>query len=79
MSAPTPRPRRLAHSPVILRGGQWWLDGGAGSVPASDPAFTAVLDDFAQAMAAADRAVANLRIQQVEPSTPDPGGRLWTR
>ncbi|MFF4757813.1 hypothetical protein [Streptomyces sp. NPDC001292] len=75
MSAPTPRPRRLPHSPVVLRGGQWWLVGRTGSVPASDPAFSAVLDDFAQAMAAADRAVADLRIRQSEPSAPDPGDR----
>ncbi|WP_346158670.1 hypothetical protein [Streptomyces roseiscleroticus] len=75
MSALMPRPRRLAHSPVVLRGGQWWLVGAAGSVPASDPSFTAVLDDFAQAMAAADRAVADLRIQQSEPSAPVPGDR----
>ncbi|MEU9851042.1 hypothetical protein [Streptomyces sp. NPDC047985] len=75
MSAPTPRQGRLAHSPVVLRGGQWWLDGGAGSVPASDPAFTAVLDNFAQAMAAADQAVVHLLIRQGEPSAADPGGR----
>ncbi|MEU7179515.1 MULTISPECIES: hypothetical protein [Streptomyces] len=75
MSAPTPRQGRLAHSPVVLRAGQWWLDGGAGSVPASDPAFTAVLDDFALSMAAADQAVANLLIRQDEASAVDPGGR----
>ncbi|MGW1539777.1 hypothetical protein ACWCPM_05820 [Streptomyces sp. NPDC002309] len=75
MSAPTPRPRRLPHTPVLVRDGQWWLVSGAGSVPASDPAFTAVLDEFAQAMAAADRAVTGLRIRQSEPSTSDPGDR----
>lgn len=75
MSAPTPRQGRLAHSPVVLLGGQWWLDGGAGSIPASDPAFTAALDDFALSMAAADRAVANLLIRQDEASAVDPGGR----
>ncbi|WP_093801767.1 hypothetical protein [Streptomyces sp. Wb2n-11] len=73
MSAPMPRPGRLPHSPVVLRDGRWWLVGRAGSIPASDPAFTAVLDDFAQAMAAADRAVADLRIRQSESSTSDPG------
>ncbi|MFD4505340.1 hypothetical protein [Streptomyces sp. NPDC058457] len=75
MSVPTPCPRRPPRSPVVLRGGQWWLVGRAGSVPASDPTFTAALDDFAQAMAAADRAVADLRSRQSEPSVPDPGDR----
>ncbi|SCE01190.1 hypothetical protein GA0115239_11588 [Streptomyces sp. BpilaLS-43] len=75
MSAPTPQQGRLAHAPVVLRGGRWWLDGEAGSVPASDPAFTAVLDDFALSMAAADQAVANLRIRQDKASSVDPGGR----
>ncbi|MFD4025397.1 hypothetical protein ACFWRV_18045 [Streptomyces sp. NPDC058576] len=75
MSAPTPQQGRLAHAPVVLRGGRWWLDGGASSVPASDPAFTAVLDDFALSMAAADRAVANLLIRQDEAPCVDPGGR----
>ncbi|OSP41610.1 hypothetical protein B7767_20080 [Streptomyces sp. 13-12-16] len=73
MSAPTPRPRQLPRSPVVLRSGQWWLIGRSGSVPASDPVFTTVLDDFAQAMAAADRAVVGLR--QSESSAPDPGNR----
>ncbi|MFH9761657.1 hypothetical protein ACH4MJ_05905 [Streptomyces anulatus] len=75
MSAPTPQQGRLAHAPVVLRSGRWWLDGGAGSVPASDPAFTTVLDDFALSMAAADQAVANLLIRQDEASCVDPGGR----
>ncbi|MFJ4449760.1 hypothetical protein [[Kitasatospora] papulosa] len=75
MSAPTPQQGRLANAPVVLRGGRWWLDGGAGSVPASDPAFTAVLDDFALSMAAADQAVANLLIRQDQASSVDPGGR----
>lgn len=75
MSAPTPQQGRLAHAPVVLRGSRWWLDGGAGSVPASDPAFTAVLDDFALSMAAADQAVANLLIRQDEAPCVDPGGR----
>lgn len=65
----------MAHAPVVLRGGRWWLDGGAGSVPASDPAFTAALDDFALLMAAADRAVANLLIRQDEAPSVEPGGR----
>ncbi|MFF3973240.1 hypothetical protein ACFYZ6_25750 [Streptomyces rubiginosohelvolus] len=75
MSAPTPQQGRLAHAPVVLRGGRWWLHDEAGSVPASDPAFTAVLDDFALSMAAADQAVANLRIRQDKASSVDPGGR----
>ncbi|MFF8501454.1 hypothetical protein ACF07L_12505 [Streptomyces anulatus] len=75
MSAPTPQQGRLAHAPVVLRGGRWWLDGEAGSVPASDPAFTAVLDDFALSMAAADQAVADLLVRQDKASCADPGGR----
>ncbi|KIF77321.1 hypothetical protein QR77_32630 [Streptomyces sp. 150FB] len=75
MSAPTPQQGRLAHAPVVLRGGRWWLDGGADSIPASDPAFTAALDDFSLSMAAADRSVANLLIRQDEASSVDPGGR----
>ncbi|MFG3199868.1 hypothetical protein ACGFYT_27480 [Streptomyces sp. NPDC048208] len=71
MSAPTPLPR----SPVVLREGRWWLVGRAGSIPASDPAFTAVLDDFAQVMAAADRAVADLRARLSTSSVPDAGGQ----
>ncbi|WP_406341356.1 hypothetical protein [Streptomyces sp. NBC_01578] len=73
MSAPTPRPGRLPRSPVVLGDGQWWLVGRGGSIPVSDPAFTAVLDGFAQSMAAADRAVAGLRTRQSESSTSDPG------
>ncbi|GAB2932694.1 hypothetical protein [Streptomyces sundarbansensis] len=75
MSAPTPQQGRLAHAPVVLRGGRWWLDGEAGSVPASDPAFTAALDNFARSMAAADQAVANLLIRQNKAPCVDPGGR----
>lgn len=74
MSAPTPQQKRFAHAPIFLRGGRWWLDGGAGSIPASDPAFTAALDDFALSMAAADRAVANLHIRQDETPSVAPGG-----
>ncbi|WP_414490445.1 hypothetical protein [Streptomyces halstedii] len=64
----------MAHAPVVLRGGRWWLDGKAGSAPDSDPAFTDVLDDFALSMAAADRAVANLLIRQDEAPSVNPGG-----
>ncbi|MFF4453804.1 hypothetical protein [Streptomyces goshikiensis] len=75
MNAPTPHPGRLPDAPVVLRDGWWWLVGRAGSIPVSDAAFTAVLDDFAQAVAAADRAVADLRARQSESSVPDPGGQ----
>ncbi|MFE3860279.1 hypothetical protein ACFXPT_07570 [Streptomyces goshikiensis] len=75
MSAPTPRSRRLLDAPVVLRDGWWWIFCRAGSIPVSDAAFTAVLDDFAQAVAAADRAVADLRTRQSESSVPDLGGQ----
>ncbi|MEV7706936.1 hypothetical protein FKO01_32835 [Mesorhizobium sp. B2-3-3] len=75
MSAPTPRPGRLERSPVVLRDGQWWLVSGAGSVLAADPVFTSVLDGFAEAMADADQAVADLRARQGEPPDSDAGGR----
>ncbi|MCX4751260.1 hypothetical protein OG455_38145 [Kitasatospora sp. NBC_01287] len=55
-----PRPERLAGSPVVRRGDQWWLVTGAGSILATDPTFTGELDRFAAAMAAADREVARL-------------------
>ncbi|MET8329972.1 hypothetical protein [Streptomyces sp. NPDC005181] len=67
MSAPTPRSGRLVRSPVVLRDGQWWLVSGAGSILATDPTFTGVLDGFAQAMTAADQAVADLRARQSKP------------
>lgn len=75
MSAPTPRPGRLERSPVVLRDGRWWLVSGAGSVLAADPVFTGVLDGFAEAMAAADQAVADLRARQGEPPSSDAGGQ----
>ncbi|MFI1369888.1 hypothetical protein [Streptomyces griseochromogenes] len=75
MSAPTPRSGRLVRSPVVLRDGQWWLVSRAGSILATDPTFTSVLDGFAQAMAAADRAVADLRARQSEPYACDAGGQ----
>ncbi|WP_399890733.1 hypothetical protein ACGH7X_30125 [Streptomyces sp. BBFR51] len=75
MSAPTPRPEQLPPSPVVLCDGRWWLVSRTGSIPASDPAFTPVLDDFARAMAAADRAVADLHTRQSETSASDPGHR----
>ncbi|MEV6976922.1 hypothetical protein [Kitasatospora sp. NPDC093806] len=56
-----PRSEQLAGSPVVRRGSQWWLVTGAGSILATDPAFTGELDRFATAMAAADREVARLR------------------
>jgi hypothetical protein len=73
MSAPAPRPGRLPCSPVVVRDGRWWLVSGASSIPVSDPAFTTALDGFAQAMAAADRAVAGLRTRSC--AADDAGGR----
>jgi hypothetical protein len=67
---------RLARSPVVRRGGQWWLVTGSGSILATDPTFTGELDRFADAMAAADQAVADLRSQQDDQPTPRPG---WQR
>ncbi|MBT2506967.1 hypothetical protein J7I98_13915 [Streptomyces sp. ISL-98] len=75
MSAPTPRSGRLVRSPVVLRDSQWWLVSGAGSILATDPTFTGLLDGFAKAMAAADQAVADLRARQSEPPAPDTGGQ----
>ncbi|MFD9403061.1 hypothetical protein ACFWA4_30095 [Streptomyces sp. NPDC060011] len=63
----------LARSPVVRRGGQWWLVTGSGSILATDPTFTGELDRFAAAMAAADQAIADLRSQQDDPPTPHPG------
>ncbi|MEU2223051.1 hypothetical protein [Streptomyces sp. NPDC018347] len=68
MSAPTPSSAHLAQSPAVLRAGRWWLVGEAGSVPLSDPAFTTVLNGFAEALSAADRTVAALRARPDEPS-----------
>lgn len=73
MSAPTPRPGRFVRSPVVLRDGQWWLVSGADSILASDPAFTSMLDCFAQAMVAADQAVAGLLARESEPAASDAG------
>ncbi|GHD48809.1 hypothetical protein [Streptomyces mirabilis] len=75
MSAPTPRPGRLVRSPAVLRDGQWWLVSEAGSIPATTPTFTSVLDGFAHAVAAADQAVDNLRARQNEPPASDTGGQ----
>ncbi|MFI6948212.1 hypothetical protein [Streptomyces sp. NPDC050422] len=75
MSASAPRAGRLVRSPVVLRDGQWWLVSGAGSILATDPTFTSILDGFAQAMTAADQAVADLRARQNEPPASDAGGQ----
>ncbi|MFE7271792.1 hypothetical protein [Streptomyces sp. NPDC057623] len=75
MSTSTPRSERLVRSPVVRRDGQWWLVSGAGSILATDPTFTGKLDGFAAAMAAADRAVADLRSRQDEPLAPGCGGQ----
>ncbi|MBE4741479.1 hypothetical protein HW845_42725 [Streptomyces sp. ND05-3B] len=67
------RSERLAGSPVVRRGGQWWLVTGSGSILADDPTFTGELDRFADAMTAADQAVVDLRSQQDDPPTPRSG------
>ncbi|MGW0885613.1 hypothetical protein [Streptomyces sp. NPDC002671] len=72
-SCPLTRSERLARSPVVRHGGQWWLVTGSGSILATDPTFTSELDRFAAAMAAADQAVADLRSQQDDPPAPRPG------
>ena len=76
MSAPTLRSGRLLQSPVVRRDGRWWLVSGAGAVPATGPSFTKDLDAFAIAVAAADRAVAGLRSQPMEPAAAF-DGREW--
>ncbi|WP_328912460.1 MULTISPECIES: hypothetical protein [unclassified Streptomyces] len=73
MSARPPRTGRLATSPIVRHGGRWWLVSDAGSIPATDPAFAAELDRLATAMAAADRAVADLRAAPNTPPTPGSG------
>ncbi|AXE80802.1 hypothetical protein [Streptomyces atratus] len=75
MSAPAPRPGQLVRSPAALLDGQWWLVSGAGSILATDPTFTSMLDGFAQAMAAADQTVVGLRARQNEPPASDAGGQ----
>ncbi len=69
-SSPLARSERLARSPAIQRGDQWWLVTGSGSILATDPTFTGELDRFAAAMAAADRAVVDLRSCQDVPPAP---------
>ncbi|MFF7145750.1 hypothetical protein ACFZB5_31845 [Streptomyces nodosus] len=71
-SFPLARSERLGRSPVVLRGGQWWLVTGSGSILATDPTFTGELDRFAAAMAAADQTIADLRSQQADSPTPRP-------
>ncbi len=69
MSHPVPswasvrRSERLAGAPVVKRGAHWWLVSPSGSLLASNPAFTGELQRFATALAAADRAVAEIRAQ----------------
>lgn len=63
---PAPRSERLVGSPVVRRGGQWWLVTGSGAILSTDPVFTGELDRFAAAMAAADQAVAELRAARSE-------------
>lgn len=52
---------QLAGTPAVRHGAHWWLVTATGSLLASDPAFTGELDRFAADMAAANRAVAELR------------------
>ncbi|ATW48218.1 hypothetical protein [Streptomyces peucetius] len=61
------RSERLAGTPVVRRGADWWLVSPSGSLLASDPAFTGELDRFAADLAAADRAVAETRAQGKPP------------
>ncbi|ORT59158.1 hypothetical protein [Streptomyces sp. CB03238] len=67
MSHPAPswassrRSERLAGAPVVRRGADWWLVSPTGSLLAQDPVFTGELDRFAADLAAADRAVAEIR------------------
>ncbi|WUR97629.1 hypothetical protein OG226_12135 [Streptomyces sp. NBC_01261] len=75
MSAHTPCPGRLVRSPAVLCDGQWRLASGAGSILATDPAFTSMLDGFAQAMTAADQAVADLRVRQSQSPASRAGGK----
>ncbi|WP_411073657.1 hypothetical protein [Streptomyces sp. cmx-4-7] len=75
MSAPTLCSARLAQTPAALREGRWWLVADAGAVPIADLSFATVLDGFAEAVAAADRAVADLRARPSEPSASSTRGR----
>ncbi|MDP9613690.1 hypothetical protein [Streptomyces demainii] len=67
MSHPAPswasvrRSERLAGTPAVRHGAYWWLVSASGSVLAADPVFTGELDRFAAALAAADRAVTEIR------------------
>ncbi|MFJ6945563.1 hypothetical protein ACISU4_13125 [Streptomyces wuyuanensis] len=61
------RSERLAGTPVVRRGADWWLVSPSGSLLAADPAFTGELDRFAADLAAADRAVAEIRAQGKPP------------
>lgn len=69
MSRPIPswasvrRSERLADTPVVRRGTDWWLVSASGSVLATDPDLTGELDRFAADLAAANRAVAEIRAQ----------------
>ncbi|UYB40899.1 hypothetical protein SLV14_003576 [Streptomyces sp. Je 1-4] len=57
------RSERLADTPAVRRGGHWWLVSPAGTMLTSDQAFAAELDRFADDMAAANRAVAELHVE----------------
>ncbi|MCX5435552.1 hypothetical protein [Streptomyces sp. NBC_00063] len=53
----------LAGTPVVKRGAHWWLVSPSGFLLASDPTFTGELHRLTTALAAADRAVAEIRAQ----------------
>ncbi|WP_329576749.1 MULTISPECIES: hypothetical protein [unclassified Streptomyces] len=57
------RSERLAGTPVVKRGAHRWLVSPSGFLLASDPTFTSELQRLTIALAAADRAVAEIRAQ----------------
>ncbi|MFC9455911.1 hypothetical protein [Streptomyces sp. NPDC056983] len=69
MSHPTPswasvcRSERIVGTPVVKRGAHWRLVSPSSSLLATDPVFTGELQRFATALAAADRAVAEIHAQ----------------
>ncbi|MEV1026655.1 hypothetical protein [Streptomyces sp. NPDC050264] len=58
------RSERLAGTPVVRRGADWWLVAPSGTLLASDPAFVGELDRFATDLAGAEQAVTALRAQR---------------
>ncbi|GGX14573.1 hypothetical protein [Streptomyces noursei] len=74
-ASPPSQSERLADAPVVRRDGRWWLVSPSGTMLASDPAFTSELDRFATDMAAANRAVADLRGARDASDTPVHGAQ----